>query len=71
MSTEPKQTPTLHIKDPVARERVRQITVQIVTSQVVNGELDPYDDKALREATRKAAWLAWDAYKAAEEYVRG
>ncbi len=61
----------MRIEDPVARERVRSITMQIVTYRVAKGEVDPEDEEALRAAVREAAQLALEAYRAAEEFVLG
>ena len=53
------------------RERIIQITCQLVESMVLKGELDPDDDEALKKATRAAANTARAAYNAAEEYLCG
>lgn len=61
----------LRIKDPEARERVKQITFQFMMSMVAKGELNPGDEEAMKKATKSCARDAWEAYKAAEEYLCG
>jgi len=53
------------------RKRIIELTMQIVAGQIEKGEVDPADEKALRETTKKAAALARTAYFAALEYVGG
>ena len=53
------------------KQRILEITEQIVTSQVARGEVDPEDDEALKKATYKAVRTAQAAYDAAMEYISG
>lgn len=53
------------------RKRIIELTMQIVAGQIEKGEVDPDDEKALREAAKKAAALARTVYFAALEYVSG
>ena len=57
------------ITDPAARERIIQITVEIVNGQITAGLIDPTNDLQLRRATRTAVETAKAAYFAAVEFV--
>lgn len=61
----------LRIADPEARKRAIEMTCQMVESLVAKGEVNPDNAEELKTATRQCARDAWEAYKAAEEFVSG
>jgi len=61
----------IRIADPAARKRVIEITCQMVESMVLKGEINPDNAEELKKATRQCARDAWEAYRAAEEFLSG
>ena len=55
----------------VRKKRIKEIAVQIVTSQVAKGEVDGDDVEAVQVAVKEAADTAVAAYDAAEEFLCG
>jgi len=51
------------------RERIKEIAIQIVTSQAAKGEVNVDDDAELERAMKEAGRTAREAYDAALEFV--
>jgi len=51
------------------RKRILAITEAMLTTMVMQGELDPDNDAALKKATKRAAADAKAAFDAAVEYL--
>lgn len=54
---------------PEAKQRIRDITLQLVMDLISKGELDTDDREAMRAATEEAAGVARKLYFAAEEFL--
>jgi hypothetical protein len=66
-----KRKPVARARSREERERVIAIAMRIVAGQAQQGLLDMNNEDAVEEATRAAVKLAFEAYRAAEEYVFG
>lgn len=53
------------------RERIKTLTIQMVESRVMKGEVDAEDPVALKKAVMEAGKMMRSAYNAALEYVSG
>lgn len=53
------------------RERIKEIAIQIVTSQAAKGEVNVDDDAELERAMKEAGRTAKEAYDAAIEFTAG
>lgn len=53
------------------KERVRAISIEMLASRVLRGEVDPDNDEQLRAAARECARDAVQAVNAALEFISG